>query len=64
MAARAALAAAPTVLKVGPPDWPSEPEGITLRLMVTGAGLAGAKAAFVVCDAGSECERLGHTPVL
>src|SRR5262249_53906519 len=37
------VSAAPTVTKVEPPDWPAEPNGITLRMLVTGIGLAGAK---------------------
>ena len=38
------FAAAPVVTKVEPPDWPVEPNGITLRMLVTGTGLGGAKA--------------------
>jgi len=38
-----ALFAAPTVSKVEPPDWPVEPNGITLRMVLTGTGLSGAK---------------------
>lgn len=43
------LPAKPTVSKVEPPDWPSEQNGITLRMLITGRGLAGAKvhASFV-----------------
>jgi glycosidase len=37
------LAAPPAVTKVEPPDWMVGPGGITLRLLVTGNGLAGAK---------------------
>src|SRR5208283_2197979 len=40
---RLASAAAPSVTKVEPPDWPVEPQGITLRMLVTGRNLAGAK---------------------
>jgi glycosidase len=35
-------AAAPVVTKVEPPDWPAAREPVTLRLLVTGNGLAGA----------------------
>jgi neopullulanase len=35
--------AAPTVTKVEPPDWPVEPNGVTLRMLVTGTGLAGTR---------------------
>lgn len=38
-----AIAAPPTITKVEPPDWMAEPRGITLRLLLTGEGLAGAK---------------------
>jgi len=38
---RLAYAAAPVVTKVEPPDWPVEPKGITLRMLVTGRDLAG-----------------------
>lgn len=43
-----AFGAAPVVTKVEPPDWVAEPHGITLRLLLTGSGLASAKvqAAF------------------
>lgn len=41
---RAAFAAGPAVTKVEPPDWPAEPNGITLRMLITGSGLAGATA--------------------
>jgi len=34
--------AAPVVTKVEPPDWVSEPQGITLRMLITGSDLAGA----------------------
>jgi len=37
------VAASPTVAKVEPPDWPVEPNGITLRILVTGTGFAGAR---------------------
>lgn len=37
-----AFAAAPIVAKVEPPDWISEPGGVTLRLLVTGRNLGGA----------------------
>jgi glycosidase len=40
--ARLGLAQAPVVSKVEPPDWPTEPAGITLRMLITGANLAGA----------------------
>jgi glycosidase len=36
-------AASPVVTKVEPPDWVVEPDGITLRLLVTGSDLAGAR---------------------
>ena len=36
---RLAFAAGSAVTKVEPPDWPVEPQGITLRLLVTGRGL-------------------------
>src|ERR1035438_6334910 len=39
---RLAAAASPTVTKVEPPDWPAEPTGNTLRLLVTGTNLASA----------------------
>lgn len=39
---RMAVAAAPAVAKVEPPDWPAEPKGITLRLLLTGKDLRGA----------------------
>lgn len=39
---RLAVAAAPAVTKVEPPDWPAEPNGITLRMLLTGTDLAGA----------------------
>ncbi|MBZ5725523.1 MAG: alpha-amylase [Acidobacteriia bacterium] len=39
---RLALAAAPVVTKVEPPDWVSERNGITLRILATGRNLAGA----------------------
>ena len=35
--------ASPVVSKVEPPDWIAEPQGITLRMMLTGSNLAGAK---------------------
>jgi len=38
---RVACAAGPAVTKVEPPDWPVEPQGITLRMLVTGTNLAG-----------------------
>jgi glycosidase len=34
--------AAPVVTKVEPPDWPTEPNGIVLRVLVTGHDLSGA----------------------
>src|ERR1051326_2826850 len=37
-----AEAAAPVVTKVEPPDWVTEPEGTSLRILVTGQGLGGA----------------------
>jgi glycosidase len=37
-----ALASSPTVTKVEPPDWVVEPNGITLRVLITGTGLTGA----------------------
>ena len=39
---RLASAAAPAVTKVEPPDWPVEPRGITLRMLLTGTDFAGA----------------------
>jgi len=39
---RLAAAAAPVVTKVEPPDWVVEPNGSTLRILITGNGLAGA----------------------
>jgi neopullulanase len=39
---RLAAAATPAVIKVEPPDWAVEPRGITLRMLLTGTGLAGA----------------------
>ncbi len=39
---RLAAATSPAVTKVEPPDWPVEPGGITLRVLLTGTGLAGA----------------------
>lgn len=39
---RLAVGASPAVTKVEPPDWPVEPGGITLRMLVTGSDLAGA----------------------
>jgi 1,4-alpha-glucan branching enzyme len=39
---RLVLAAAPAVTKVEPPDWVAEPNGITLRMLVTGTHLVGA----------------------
>ncbi len=39
---RLAAAATPAVTKVEPPDWPVEPHAITLRILLTGADLAGA----------------------
>ena len=41
---RLAYANAPVVTKVEPPDWPVEPQGITLRMLVTGRDLTGATA--------------------
>jgi glycosidase len=38
---RVCYGAAPAITKVEPPDWPSEPQGITLRLLITGHDLAG-----------------------
>ncbi|HEY1495643.1 MAG TPA: alpha-amylase family glycosyl hydrolase, partial [Candidatus Solibacter sp.] len=38
-----AAAAPPSVTKVEPPDWPAEPTPVTLRLLLTGAHLAGAR---------------------
>jgi glycosidase len=38
---RVCYGASPAVTKVEPPDWPSEPQGITLRLLITGHDLAG-----------------------
>jgi glycosidase len=32
----------PAVTKVEPPDWPTEPNGITLRMLLTGTDLSGA----------------------
>ena len=43
LAACAGLAAQPAVTKVEPPDWSAEPEGITLRMLLTGRDLAGAR---------------------
>jgi len=40
---RLSYAAAPAVTKVEPPDWPIEPNGITLRMLVTGRDLAGSR---------------------
>src|ERR1035437_9855621 len=40
--ARLAAAAAPEVTKVEPPDWPAVTKTTTLRMLVTGSGLAGA----------------------
>ncbi len=40
--AQLALAASPAVIRVEPPDWFVEPQGITLRMLVTGSDLAGA----------------------
>ncbi len=37
-----AWAASPVVVKVEPPDWMSEPKGITLRMLVTGSDFAAA----------------------
>jgi glycosidase len=39
---RIAFAAAPSVVKVEPPDWVVEPGGADLRLLITGTGLDGA----------------------
>lgn len=39
---RLVSAAAPMITKVEPPDWMSEPQGITLRMLLTGSGLNGA----------------------
>ena len=39
---RMVFAAAPAVTKVEPPDWAAEPQGITLRVLLTGTGLTGA----------------------
>lgn len=36
------LAAPPVVTKVEPPDWAAEPEGATLRMLLTGSNLGGA----------------------
>jgi glycosidase len=38
-----AAAAQPSISKVEPPDWPSEAQPVTLRLLLTGANLAGAR---------------------
>ncbi|HEX3878236.1 MAG TPA: alpha-amylase family glycosyl hydrolase [Bryobacteraceae bacterium] len=48
MTLRLGHAAAPVVTKVEPPDWPVEPQGITLRILIDGHDLTGAKvhAAF------------------
>lgn len=35
-------AASPAVTKVEPPDWPADSQAITLRMLVTGSGFAGA----------------------
>jgi len=40
--ARVLFAAAPVVTNVEPPDWPVEPNGITLRMLMTATDLAGA----------------------
>jgi glycosidase len=40
--ARLVFAAPPAVTKVEPPDWMAEPNGITLRMLVSGQNLAGA----------------------
>ncbi|HEY1338189.1 MAG TPA: alpha-amylase family glycosyl hydrolase [Bryobacteraceae bacterium] len=37
-----ASAAAPSITKVEPPDWPAEAQSTTLRLLLTGANLTGA----------------------
>ena len=42
LVARSGFAAAPTVAKVEPPDWPVEPNGITLRMLITGRDLSAA----------------------
>jgi glycosidase len=41
--ARLALSAPPTITKVEPPDWIVEPNGITLRILLTGANLTAAE---------------------
>jgi hypothetical protein len=38
-----ASAATPSVIKVEPPDWPAEPEPVTLRLLLTGSNLTRAR---------------------
>jgi glycosidase len=38
---RVCYGAGPAVTKVEPPDWPSDPQGTTLRLLLTGHDLAG-----------------------
>ena len=40
-----ALAAPPSVTKVEPPDWPAEAAATTLRVLLTGSHLTGARVA-------------------